>query len=266
MTIAFLPLLLLIVATLLPPIHCLTIESVASAVLAVDGNDSTIPLSMPSSSHFPSFPSTRHLILSLERIKVQVVQGETNAGCASAAYNDLVNSTGWGELTVRANASCSPFEAGYAMGFLEGFLTWERIWQAFQNFNQSNGWLQAGQLPPRLAQYVEEQTDWMRAKVAGSDEPYWQHVGALVMQADGMAAGYAQAAPASMFLSPTQVYILTMAGDLEDLARAYAEVPVRSGMHMDCSALVKLDETFADLYVGHTTFNAYWYVDRRCGA
>jgi hypothetical protein len=188
---------------------------------------------------------------------VEIVRGP-GQGCADAAYDDLVNETGWGELTVRASATCHFEEAAYAMGYLEGQLTWFRMWQAFQNFNHSNSWLVGGNLPPAISSFVVKQTDWMVHMTKTNSDDYWKHASALLLQAEGMAAGYAAIAPSDKALSAAQVYILTLAGDLEDLSEVFSDnAPLKtSTSHMDCSALVKLSAN--DLFVGHTTFNAYW--------
>ncbi len=176
---------------------------------------------------------------------------------------------------------CTLGEQGYAMGYAEGVLTAQRIWDAFQNFNNSNGYLEQGQLPPILLDYITAQNNWMETQIAATlpSDPlysYWQHVGILLQHALGVGQGYASVAPASQALTPEQVYILAMAGDLEDLSSAipylngswtqarasrtpHDDTPVKSRrnakpsfvpIHMDCSGLVKL--TDEDLFVGHS--------------
>eukprot|EP00047_Mylnosiga_fluctuans_P010788 m.17929 g.17929 ORF g.17929 m.17929 type:complete len:518 (-) comp3290_c0_seq1:566-2119(-) len=190
---------------------------------------------------------------------VEIADG-LGSGCADASYADLVNTTGWGELTVRGSPTCTYLQSAYTMGYLEGSLTWLRIWQAFQNFNRSNSYLVGGGLPAPIRSFVQTQTSWLRANAANASTPYWQHVAALLQQADGMAAGYQATAPADHSLTAEQVYILTLAGDLEDLANIFSRqdrVPEPTE-HMDCSALVRLTPDYSELFVGHTTFNAYW--------
>eukprot|EP00049_Salpingoeca_infusionum_P022487 m.7037 g.7037 ORF g.7037 m.7037 type:complete len:525 (-) comp5213_c0_seq1:166-1740(-) len=186
-------------------------------------------------------------------------------GCATASFDDSVNSTGWAFLTVKGNESCSYGDAAYAMGYAEGYLTQRLIWDAFVNFNASNGYLIGGHLPHNLSTYVQQQLAWMEAKIAGAElsDYYWNNVNALLQQAKGIQAGYQEAAPASQALTAMQVYILAMAGDLEDLASAFADHNPKMNrpkpyIPMDCSGLVKLAHNRSNLFTGHSTFNAYW--------
>ena len=82
--------------------------------------------------------------------------------CAWAQYNNTVNSTGWATLTVEGNAGCWYQDAASAMGYLEGYLTHDLIWDAFVNFNASNKYLVNGLLPPVLQHFVDNQTAWMK--------------------------------------------------------------------------------------------------------
>ena len=203
-------------------------------------------------------------------------------GCAQGFYSDDVAENGWGELTVTASDGCLASDQALAMGYAEGAITAERIYQAFVNFNASNGYLVGGFLPDVLAAYIAEQNAWMAQQISSaqpqdSDYDFWMHVGLLTKQAAGIALGYQAAALPLQNLTTEQLYILAMAGDLEDLSAAIpslqnssyvdpepvvvvmgaddgAPIPV----HMDCSGLVKLSANYSNLFVGHTTFNAYW--------
>ena len=200
-------------------------------------------------------------------------------GCAQGFYSDDVTENGWGELTVTASDGCPADDQALAMGYAEGVVTADRIYQAFLNFNASNGYLVGGFLPDVLAEYITEQNAWMAEQVSNAqpddaDYDYWMHVGILMKQAAGVALGYQAQAPPAQNLTAEQVYILAMAGDLEDLSAAipylqnntYVDVDPLAAegkeapvpVHMDCSGLVKLAENYTDLFVGHTTFNAYW--------
>ncbi len=196
-----------------------------------------------------------------ERETVVTSEGELfQLPCAMATYRDRVNETGWGELSVLGKSSCGLIDATYDMGYLEGYLTWTRISQAFDNFNRSNSWLQNGNLPPQIAAFVDTQLNWLSEMSSSEPSLYWQHVGGLMSQERGLIAGFHNAS--NNALSGMQVYILSLAGDLEDLSRMFGFSSKKSShsdsSHMDCSALVKLTPNFDKLFVGHTTFNAYW--------
>ena len=121
----------------------------------------------------------------------------------------------------------------------QGVLTAERIWQAFANFNASNGsgpaaarvaqrgrYLVRGTLPDVLAEYVATQTEWIvNGAHPANESAYWTHAALLLTQgaakartvqltgaATGVYEGYAAVAPANQTLTQQQVYILVMAG------------------------------------------------------
>jgi hypothetical protein len=111
------------------------------------------------------------------------------------------------------------------MGVAEGSLTAARIWQAFQNFNNSNYYLVGGFLPPVLVDFINTQNEWMAEQIRSTPPEhelyaYWQHLAILLEHARGVADGYQRVCSEQEFLTTEQVYILTMAGDLEDLSAA----------------------------------------------
>ena len=57
--------------------------------------------------------------------------------------------------------------------------------------------------------FVADNLAWMRGRAANSTEPYWRHVGFLLDQLDGMAAGYnAHLAAGAQPLSSEQLLLI----------------------------------------------------------
>ncbi|EDQ87028.1 uncharacterized protein MONBRDRAFT_33589 [Monosiga brevicollis MX1] len=186
--------------------------------------------------------------------------------CARASYFPGVNETGWADLTVEAlTGVCNSSEAAYAMGLLEGALSQPLIYDAFLNFEASNGYLDKGHLPSKLQAFVDAQLKYISDQWSRNPaDPFWRQAGHLLAQARGVQDGYMLTAPQQQQLQPDQILILTLAGDLEDLASALVDyvAPLHNEFpdyeHMHCSGLVKLTISRDDLFTGHTTFNAYW--------
>eukprot|EP01137_Pigoraptor_chileana_P022836 Opistho-2@88205 len=232
----------------------------------------------------------------------KIVPGMTAASDADGWFDDAVNQTGWGEFRGSSNPSLSALKQGFAVGFLEGALTYERIHQAYANFVAATGLPSTGALPDKVSAYVLAQNAYLWDNVnkslesfANNDEgddgerAFWIQVGVVLAQAEGIYAGYAHSAPSENSLTQSQVYALTLAGDLEDLLPALSGMrsananddteadlntavnsvgeklkdwPVRVTERMDCSGLVKLDPVTGKLLVGHSTFNMYSYLLR----
>lgn len=273
------------------------------------------------------------------------VWGTHADGLAWGSYSDLVNTTGWAHLIVTVRVSppsshlrlllvchcrwtVAPTQGSpriadderkvRGMGYLEGRLSHERIYDAYFNIIHSSQppsrhvilfaskqvracalLLGSLSIRPNLCASAH-QLDWMREQVtANPDSDYWKHVGLSLaqvcaaaadsypsmlcmaqptthppnqpsIQLEGMAAGYNDSP--SPKLSMAQFYLLTNAGDLEDLVNlppsptqeeGGAE-PIwnRAGKPMECSGLIKLTADGNSLFAGHTTFNQYPYMLR----
>lgn len=142
------------------------------------------------------------------------------AGAAYGSYTDLLFApSAFGQLNIETNAAKDDVSQLYAAGFLEGVLTWERIHQQVDNIKR---WIQSefvnNTVPPAFQAWFEAQDKWTRSQiVANPADTYWQAVGSLMAQFDGMLAGYNSVAPAEMQLGVWDFQQLNGLGDLLDL-------------------------------------------------
>jgi hypothetical protein len=102
--------------------------------------------------------------------------------------------TGWASLSLGATgdaALANATFAGYAAGYVEGVATAFEMeqWCANTGADQPNS--------KKLQSFLDENLSWMRAQVASNSSAYWQHVGALIAQVEGLADGQADAATAA---------------------------------------------------------------------
>jgi len=190
--------------------------------------------------------------------------------------------TGFSSLSVSTNADYADVVQMYGAGWCEGYVTAGEVWAAWQvvvgawfpqNFNTT-------ELPEQYQAYMATQDAWVRANVASNSSALWTAMGYLVAQGDGMAAGYAAAAPTH----PLPVYafpVLSNQADLGDVAEAYPLPPsaaaaagyrARARLHdapspaafmrrvhgaTHCSALIKVAPDLSDLWMGHSTWSNY---------
>ena len=133
---------------------------------------------------------------------------------------------------------------------------------------------------------------WAEQQVAThASDPYWATVGAIFAQLDGITAGYNAAAPAAQQLTPQEMLIQNLDGDMESLHSAVlggltqTQRMMRDALGMGrpnqteggykCSALVRLvpsraaqqqgpGAVFDELFFGHDTWDTYSSMVRMC--
>jgi hypothetical protein len=180
---------------------------------------------------------------------------------ASASYDAAINRTGWSFFSVSSNATeTNSSLAGYAAGFLEGYLTWRELASAAAN---------TGAAEPnskRLQKFLDENFLWMQRQVAAlsSTDAYWAQLETVLMQVQGQADGQARAGGSLTWATLYQGLLL--GGDMFNLEPLYGASPqqrqrtprlaaARSGRADHCSAMVKLAPHADDILVAHTTWS-----------
>ena len=136
---------------------------------------------------------------------------------AYATYSDTLNLTGWGVLDITGNDQKGHYSAEqvyYAHGLLEGHLTATRIGQ---NANNMNAYWDLGAKQESIDDFFQTQLEWAMEKVAqNKKDPYWQNVGYVLYQLNGLMDGSMLANPN---LTKWDLMMLNGVGDLIDLRR-----------------------------------------------
>jgi len=176
----------------------------------------------------------------------------------------------FGQYKVKTNGLFSDNAQTFAAGYLEGYLTAETIHQHYANMMCQVDC--SGAVPPELKQFFAEQDMWTRQQVQKNpDSPYWNYVGNLASQFDGLVAGY-NASPQAV-TNPLPLWAFTMLnalGDLFDIIPAtsaskrpdfkkmsYKDMVEHMNTNGHCSALLKVTPGLEEIYVGHTSWFVY---------
>lgn len=198
---------------------------------------------------------------------------------AAVAYGWFVDyegtTSGFGRLSVASNPAFNATTQAFGAGFVEGALTWQRIYEQYLNMH---AWLQSnfdgGVIPAVYEQFFANQSAWSRAQAAANNSAYWQATGAVLAQFDGLVAGYGAVAPANMSLGVWEFDQLNAMGDFLDLipalqpasqaARGWrweelsaAEIMAHVHRTTHCSALFKVTGNYSDIFFGHSSWFTY---------
>ena len=255
-------------------------EAQADGATVVDGNPLTTALAASTSQSeaaggtgVDSTLTTATAYYNASASSVRVVLGvqDTAKGAAVATHNATLNVTGWDTLWVTGLSNVPDFNAAFAMGYLEGFLTHESIWATkrneFHDFwdNKTSGATE----PSPIAQWLADNLSFMRAQVNSSSPVaapagFWPAVKLLLAQFDGLIAGYAAGAKPygpGRALSEADWLVMQANGDIETLMDMWpaAQTPwLRTrARNYRCSALFKLAPRGDDVFFGHTTWDDF---------
>ena len=226
---------------------------------------------------------------------LKVVAGSAPPPAGALAWADYdaaaLQATGWATLALGATgdaALANASFAGYAAGYVEGFVTALEMeqWSRNTGADQPNS--------KKLQKFLDDNLAFVRAQVAANASAYWQHVGALMAQVEGLADGQADAAAAAgrKALGFGTVYnSIIQGGDIFNLAQVYgvsaaqrarapalrrlvergraavepdetvqgaaavAAVGLVAGRGDHCSALIRVAPDRSDVWLTHTTWS-----------
>eukprot|EP00879_Flechtneria_rotunda_P007490 GHRR01007858.1.p1 GENE.GHRR01007858.1~~GHRR01007858.1.p1 ORF type:complete len:452 (+),score=148.73 GHRR01007858.1:378-1733(+) len=203
---------------------------------------------------------------------------------AHGVYVDSADTiSNFGKLRISTSASFSDKDQMAAAGWLEGYLTAGRINDHHHNLHhyfvhQLNASLE------RPMQWVLQQEQWLHQQVAANQQdPYWQVVGLLLGQFDGLYAGYWTAMGAEAgnngsdrILAREEVLFLNSNGELYDIldyfdstgaqdrlaAMTADQLYTHVALQGKCSALIKVTADLSDMFFGHSTWDSYTAMTR----
>eukprot|EP00668_Euglena_longa_P046986 GGOE01062753.1.p1 GENE.GGOE01062753.1~~GGOE01062753.1.p1 ORF type:complete len:653 (-),score=146.74 GGOE01062753.1:677-2608(-) len=202
---------------------------------------------------------------------------------ACVMFNDSMLLSGWSELWIRAvphgQSYASYRRSMFAAGYAEGSVTHDRIHEHFWNTLET--FFPDRVVPQKVAEFIADNLAWVRGQVAAHTAPqapssqYWQMVGGILAQFDGLVAGYQEFASRDQWLSELDLFLLNADGDLIDLIPAVNSTlqpkRVKRQSHLSyqeavrslrCSALIRLTTDRRDLLWGHTTWDQYSAMNR----
>ena len=208
--------------------------------------------------------------------KYKVVVGSIDKMAAAyAAYTPSYEEKGWDFLTVSSYDGVDdkyPDEVkNYAMGYLEGVLTYQRIYPSYFNLNKFKYKNNNGVMPQSTYEFFEENLQFIRNNTSlyKDSDPYWHEVNNLYMQMRGLHEGYNSMVPDSQKIDLIHFQTVVSLGDIDELGKRkkedrtdYSKMSTQElldyvAFHSHCSAIFKVADDFSDVWFGHNTWTSY---------
>jgi len=197
---------------------------------------------------------------------------------ASAIYNKTYEKIGWDYLSIstheKNDSKYNDSMKAYAMGYLEGILTKDRIFSHYTNFHKY--FLAQYESVPiilkKFYDFIEDNIEYMKEKSLKNmnTDPYWEHIYYIYQQVLGLSEGYNSIADEDKKLELKQIFILGGPSDLKDIAKHLIkklrpnfekmtpeELERYENLNSHCTAFVKLSNDSSDIWFGHNTWNYY---------
>ncbi|EAL64426.1 phospholipase B-like protein [Dictyostelium discoideum AX4] len=220
---------------------------------------------------------SQNLIIPTYSIKLKsdgeylVYSGNDTLSIAQASYTNEMMSIGWGYISITTNPKYNDSLQIEAAGYLEGYLSYEMIWQNWnnmmvnQNANNSFG--------NDIISWAKENILYMNQQIQlNQNDPYWINVNLVLQQLNGLTNGYSDAnqnpdrqlSLMDFILLNMNVEIYDIMNSLKNNSSSFYQQPNNNSFdnNQHCSALIKLTDDLTELYTGHTTWSDYYQMVR----
>ena len=196
---------------------------------------------------------------------------------AYAIYNKSYERTGWDFLSIstydKKDKRYNDTDKAYAMGYLEGVLTKDRIYSYANNlihyeFSKINF-----KIPDIIKQIFKKNIDYMKKKSLEKKDTdiKWENIYYIYQQLIGLYDGYMSVAEKEKQFEFEEFIILPSAADEIDIIKFIEKKNERPNfiemkdeeikryflLNSHCSALIKLADDFSDIWFGHNTWFNY---------
>ena len=208
-------------------------------------------------------------------ITTKISEKEDKKAVAYAIYNNSYEITGWDFIYVssyeKKDNKYNDSLKSYAMGYLEGVLTKDRIYNFYTNIIHSNFYKDDFQIPENVSLFFEENLNYMKKKSEENmdKDEYWEQVHYIYQQLKGLVDGYNSAVEEDKKIDFISFQMMTAITDYYDILYynpknrpnfdLMTNEQIKSFLLLKsrCSALVKLGKNFSDIWIGHNTWDGY---------
>ena len=196
---------------------------------------------------------------------------------AYGLYSKTLETLGWDFISISSNIEprYNAKTKAYAMGYLEGVLTKDRIFSHYINtknyvFSETNG-----EMPEYMRNFFNKHHNYIvEMSQMYPYDPYWTNAYMLYMQLNGMVDGYNSSQEKERQINIINFQVIASTGELDDIKMTNKEDRVSiSKMNYEqiieyihsrthCSVLLKVTPDFSDIFLGHNTWSNYSFMTR----
>ena len=208
--------------------------------------------------------------------KYQVVEGSIDRMAAAyAKYTPSYEKKGWDFLVLSSydgiDDKYSDEVKNYAMGYLEGVLTYKRIYPSYYNLNNYKYYKNNGTMPNSTYEFFQKNLEFMKnmTTLYKDNDSYWHEVNNLYMQMRGLHEGYNSKAPITEKIDLVHFQTVISLGDVDEIGNwkkedrpDYSKMSTEELMNYielrsHCSAFLKVADDLSDVWFGHNTWTTY---------
>jgi hypothetical protein len=188
---------------------------------------------------------------------------------AGAKYTRSLESKGWDLLAIKTNPTKDDKQQAEAAGYLEGYITNDRIWNHYRNMRVRT--FKDQDLPANVREYLSLQETWLESNYANSpNDPILLNAYLTLAQFNGLRKAYNDHSVPERNIETVQFHVITSFGDLFDIKyynntdavpdfNTMSAEKIRLYFHENnhCSALWKVKEDMTDVFFGHNSWFVY---------
>ena len=203
-----------------------------------------------------------------------------NQSLAYLKYTPSYEEEGWDYLSLSSSDKPESIYSDalkhYGMGYLEGYITYKRIYDHYRNNNNYKFYKNNGTMPSYLENFFIKNLQFIKkmCDLYSSSDPYFHEVNNFFNQMRGVLDGYntrvsKENDPNIKQISLVHFMAIISVGDIDELEYLNkTQRPNYKNMTIDqiknyvnerlhCSALIKVANDFSNVWFGHTTWSGY---------
>lgn len=212
--------------------------------------------------------STRYFSVYLVRDNYVVHETFDESAIATAKYVSDYNDDGWGKLYIKSNKNFDDLTQAFAVGYLEGQITQEKIYQHYTNYRLND--FKDG-FPDNVKEFFTENLAFMDNLVKENPKDiHSQTAIKIYTQFKGMVKGYNDIVDDSNKISALNFNMISSTGDMFEIVyykkkstgifdkMSAEEIVKYKHKNSHCTALIRINDDFSEMFIGHNTWDDYY--------